>query len=101
MYMYIHFLRMTFVVYHTGKCICRFAGINARVLPAIHRPDVVDIGVNTIYKNRPYAKGTIIEFGNFKREKSLFFKCIYYRAYSMVGIIIHLMCVKSLQLACN
>ena len=30
-----------------------------------------------------------------------FLKCIYYRAYSMVEIIIHLMCVKSLQLACN
>ena len=30
-----------------------------------------------------------------------FLKCIYYRAYSMVGIIIHLMCVKSVQLACN
>ena len=30
-----------------------------------------------------------------------FFKCIYYRAYSMVGLIIHLMCVKPLQLACN
>ena len=30
-----------------------------------------------------------------------FLKCIYYRAYIMVGIIIHFMCVKSLQLACN
>ena len=30
-----------------------------------------------------------------------FFKCIYYRAYSMVGIIICLMFVKSLQFVCN
>ena len=29
------------------------------VLPILHRPDVVDIGVNTIQKNMPYAKGTI------------------------------------------
>ena len=38
---------------------------------------------------------------NLKVKIHTFFKCIYYRAYSMVGIIIHLMCVKSLQLACN
>ena len=31
---------------HTGKCIRRLAGI--RVLPVLHRPEVVDIGVNTI-----------------------------------------------------
>ena len=30
-----------------------------RVLPVLHRPDVVDIGVTTIWKNMPYAKGTI------------------------------------------
>ena len=36
-----------------------------------------------------------------KGKFTLFLKCIYYRAYSMEGIIIHLMCVKSLQLACN
>ena len=30
---------------HTGKCIRRFGG----VLPVLHRPEVVDIGVNTIY----------------------------------------------------
>ena len=27
-----------------------------RVLPVLHRPEVVDIGVNTIYKNMPYAE---------------------------------------------
>ena len=32
---------------HTGKCIRGFAGI-FRVLPVLHRPVVVDIGVNTI-----------------------------------------------------
>ena len=32
---------------HTGKCIRRFGGI-FRVLPVLHRPEVVDIGVNTI-----------------------------------------------------
>ena len=32
---------------HTGKCIRRFSGT--------HRPEVVDIGVNTLYKNMPYA----------------------------------------------
>ena len=26
-----------------------------RVLPVLHRPEVVDIGVNTIYINMPYA----------------------------------------------
>ena len=26
-----------------------------RVLPVLHRPEVVDICVNTIYKNMPYA----------------------------------------------
>ena len=36
-----------------------------------------------------------------KKKFTLFLKCIYYRVYSMVDIIIHLMCVKSLQLACN
>ena len=36
-----------------------------------------------------------------KGKFKIVLKCIYYRAYSMVGIIIHLMCVKSLQLACN
>ena len=30
-----------------------------RVLPVLHRPEVVDIGVNTIYKNMPYAEMTI------------------------------------------
>ena len=25
------------------------------VLPVLHRPEVVDIGVNTIWKNMPYA----------------------------------------------
>ena len=30
-----------------------------RVLPVHHRPEVVDIGVNTIKKNMPYAKRTI------------------------------------------
>ena len=37
------------------------------VLPVnvLHRPDVVDIGVNTIQKNMPYAKG-IIELDHFK-----------------------------------
>ena len=30
-----------------------------RVLPVLHRLKVVDIGVNTIKKNMPYAKGTI------------------------------------------
>ena len=29
------------------------------VLPVLHRPEVVDIGVNTIYKNMPYALRTI------------------------------------------
>ena len=38
---------------------------------------------------------------HFKGKIHTFFKCIYYRVYSMVGIIIHLMCVTSLQLACN
>ena len=36
-----------------------------------------------------------------KRKIHTFLKCIYYRAHSMVGIIIHLMCVKSLQYACS
>ena len=30
-----------------------------RVLPVLHKPEVVDIGVNTIYKNMPYAQMTI------------------------------------------
>ena len=29
-----------------------------RVLPVLHRPEVVDIGVNTIKKNMPYALRT-------------------------------------------
>ena len=35
---------------HTGKCIRRFAGIYVycRLLPVLHRPEVVDIGVNAI-----------------------------------------------------
>ena len=36
-----------------------------RVLPVLHRPKVVDIGVNTIKKNMPYAKGTI-DINHFK-----------------------------------
>ena len=43
----------------------------------------------------------VCHIGQVKVKIHTFFKCIYYRAYSMVGIIIHLMCVKSLQLACN
>ena len=53
-------------LYHTGKCICPFAGY-LRILPALHRPDVVDIGVTTISKNVTYAKGTI-EFDHFKQS---------------------------------
>ena len=34
------------------------------VLPVLHRPDVVDIGVTTIQKNMLYAKVTI-EFDHF------------------------------------
>ena len=30
-----------------------------RVLPVLHRLEVVDIGVNTIKKNMRFAKGTI------------------------------------------
>ena len=30
-----------------------------RVLPVLHRPEAVDIGVNTIKKNMPYATRTI------------------------------------------
>ena len=33
--------------HHTGKCIRRFGGIYA-YFPVLHRPEVVDIGVNTI-----------------------------------------------------
>ena len=33
---------------HTGKCIRRFGGIFKSVLPVLHRPEVADIGVNTI-----------------------------------------------------
>ena len=33
---------------HTGKCIRRFAGWYLRILPVFHRPEVEDIGVNTI-----------------------------------------------------
>ena len=36
-----------------------------------------------------------------KGKFTVLLKCIFYRAYSMVGVIIHLMCVKSLQLACD
>ena len=36
-----------FGLIHTGKCICRFAGI-LRILPVLHLPEVVDIGVSTI-----------------------------------------------------
>ena len=36
-----------------------------RALPVLNRPEVVDIGVNTIKKNMPYAKGTR-DFNNFK-----------------------------------
>ena len=36
-----------------------------RVLPVLHRPEVVDIGVNTIEKNMPYARRTI-ELDHFK-----------------------------------
>ena len=46
------------VLIHTGKCIRRFAGI-LRILPLLHRPDVADIGVNTILKNMQYATRTI------------------------------------------
>ena len=38
--------RMHQLYIHTGKCILRFAGIYA--LLVLHRPEVVDIGVNTI-----------------------------------------------------
>ena len=46
--------------------ICRYL----RVLPVLHRADVVGIffifvGVNTVEKNMPYAKGTI-DFNHFK-----------------------------------
>ena len=53
---------MLFVQFHTGKCtlICWCL----RVLLVLHRLDVVDIGVNTMKKNMPYAKGTI-EFDHF------------------------------------
>ena len=37
---------MTIRHVHTGKCIRRFGG-DLRVLPVLHRPEVVDIGVNT------------------------------------------------------
>ena len=30
-----------------------------RILPVLHSPEVVDIGVNTIQKNMPYATRTI------------------------------------------
>ena len=43
-------------MYHTGKCIRRF-GVSLRVLPVLHRPEVVDIGVNTIYKTYHMPKG--------------------------------------------
>ena len=43
-------------VSHTGKCIRRF-GCFLRVLPVLHRPEVVDIGVNTIEKNINMPKG--------------------------------------------
>ena len=35
-----------------------------RVLPVLHRREVLDIDVNTIQKTMPYAKGTI-EFNQF------------------------------------
>ena len=44
---------------HTGNC------WYLRGLPVLHRLDVVDIGVNTIQKDMPYAKGTI-ELDHFK-----------------------------------
>ena len=28
-------------------------------MPVLHRPEVLDIGVKTIKKNMPFAKGTI------------------------------------------
>ena len=40
--------------FHTGKCI-RLIWWYLCVLPVLHRPEVVDIGVNTVYKNMPYA----------------------------------------------
>ena len=51
-----------FSYYHAGKCIRRFGGIYAiwwylRVLPVLHRPEVVDIGVNTIEKTCHMPKG--------------------------------------------
>ena len=33
-------------------------------LPVLYRPDVVDIGLNTIKKNMPYATGTT-DFNHF------------------------------------
>ena len=33
---------------HIGKCIRRFGGIYAFCLPVLHRPEVVDIGVNAL-----------------------------------------------------
>ena len=39
---------------HTGKCIRRFWWY-LRVLPVLHGPEVVDMGVNTILKNMSYA----------------------------------------------
>ena len=44
-----------------------------------------------------FTNASIVLKGKF----TLLLKCIYYKVYSMVGIVIHLMCVKSLQLACN
>ena len=41
------------IQYHTCKC------WYLRILPVLHRPDVIDIGVNTIKKNMPYATRTI------------------------------------------
>ena len=35
-----------------------------RVLPVLHKPEMVDIGVNTISKNMPYASRTI-DFNHF------------------------------------
>ena len=41
------------ILTHTGKCLRRFGGIYA--LPVLHRPEVVDIGVNSYYYVEKYA----------------------------------------------
>ena len=58
-------------------------------------------GMKSVKEIKFLYRCELVQWYTSLKGKFTLFKCIYYRAYSMVGIIIHLMCVKSLQLACN